>query len=77
VAWERLVGRGSLAMAAPMDLTTRSALVAPWVGSAWVSCEKAAELLVMGGHGHSCLRELMVGGWPPVLERMTVSVLLA
>jgi nucleotide-binding universal stress UspA family protein len=42
-----------------------------------VSCEEAADLLVMGGYGHSCPRELMVGGWPLVLERMTVSVLPA
>jgi nucleotide-binding universal stress UspA family protein len=40
--------------------------------------EVAAELLVMGGYGHSRLREMFVGGATrTILEHMTVPVLLA
>jgi nucleotide-binding universal stress UspA family protein len=40
--------------------------------------DEAADLLVMGGYGHSRLREMLVGGTTRhVLEQMTVPVLLA
>jgi nucleotide-binding universal stress UspA family protein len=40
--------------------------------------DEAADLLVMGGYGHSRLREMLVGGTTrQILEHMTVPVLLA
>ena len=40
--------------------------------------EEAADLLVMGGYGHSRLREMMLGGTTrPILEHMTVPVLFS
>ena len=43
-----------------------------------LAADTGAELLVMGGYGHSRLRELAFGGTTrDVLGRMTVPVLLA
>ena len=40
--------------------------------------DQAADLLVMGGYGHSRLREMMLGGTTRyMLEHTTVPVLLA
>jgi nucleotide-binding universal stress UspA family protein len=40
--------------------------------------EEEVDLLVMGGYGHSRLREMMLGGVTrSMLERMTVPVLFA
>ena len=40
--------------------------------------DEAADLLVMGGYGHSRLREMMLGGTTrSMLEHMTLPVLLA
>ena len=40
--------------------------------------DEAADLLVMGGYGHSRLREMMLGGTTrSILEHMTVPVLFA
>ena len=40
--------------------------------------DEAADLLVMGGYGHSRLREMLVGGTTRhILEHMTVPVLFA
>ena len=40
--------------------------------------EQGADLLVMGGYGHSRLREMLIGGTTRhILERMTVPVLFA
>ena len=40
--------------------------------------EQSADLLVMGGYGHSRLREMLIGGTTRhILERTTVPVLLA
>ena len=40
--------------------------------------EDAADLLVMGGYGHSRLREMMLGGTTrSILEHMTVPVLFS
>ena len=40
--------------------------------------DEAADLLVMGGYGHSRLREMMLGGTTrSILEHMTVPVLFS
>ena len=40
--------------------------------------EQGADLLVMGGYGHSRLREMLIGGTTRyILEHMTVPVLFA
>ena len=40
--------------------------------------EQGAELLVMGGYGHSRLREMLIGGATrSILEHMTVPVLFS
>ena len=40
--------------------------------------DEAADLLVMGGYGHSRLREMFVGGTTrDILEHMTVPVLFS
>jgi nucleotide-binding universal stress UspA family protein len=40
--------------------------------------EEAADLLVMGGYGHSRLREMMLGGTTrSILEHMTLPVLFS
>ena len=42
------------------------------------AAEEDADLLVMGGYGHSRLREMMLGGVTRhMLERMSVPVLFA
>jgi nucleotide-binding universal stress UspA family protein len=42
------------------------------------TCDMGADLIVMGGYGHSRLRELMLGGVTrEVLDQMTVPVLMA
>ena len=47
-------------------------------GAARAGREEAADLLVMGGYGHSRLREMMLGGTTrSILEHMTVPVLFS
>ena len=42
------------------------------------AAQEAADLIVMGGYGHSRLREIMLGGVTRhMLERMTLPVLFA
>ena len=44
----------------------------------WAARDEAADLLVMGGYGHSRLREMLVGGATrSILEHMTVPILFA
>ena len=40
--------------------------------------DEAADLLVMGGYGHSRVREMLFGGTTrPILDQTTIPVLLA
>ncbi len=62
----------------PCEVTTQCSPLAVGPCLLSMACDLGADLIVMGGYGHSRLREMLLGGaTAAILESMTVPVLMA